>query len=136
MSQDRNSVKPVSCDGPYRHNPNRAMPPRVLAAPWFHAYLTGRKPLPADSEEAFRDCLDRMAALYPVVASGFMEGGHAFGGGFWLHTIWSHRPSIPDVVIVKGPGDVGYFALPYLYEQSRDETLLTDLTPIPLPHSC
>jgi len=132
--KDRNFFRLLSPKGPYRFNPNRAKPPRILVAPKFHAMYSGLTPIPEASIVGFQTCLAKLSALYPVVTSGFMEGGHMIKGGFRINTIWSEHPEIADVIIVKGPGDTGNFGQPYFYEQTRDEMLLADLIPIEPPY--
>ena len=121
---ERNFFTPLSKDGPYRYNPHRAKPPRVYAAPRFFAMLSDKTGTPC---EGIQECLDKLRACYPVVTSGFMEGGQGIRGGFFIHTIWANQPCTADVIFVKGPGDSGYLGLPLLYEQARDESLLEDL---------
>lgn len=125
--------RPLSEKGAYRFNPNRALPPRILAAPRFFAMVTGKIPVPSEYQGSFEECLKKIESLYPVVQTEFMEGGHLIGGGFWIHTIWSSNPLIPDVIVVKGTGDTGHFSLAYQYEQTRNESLLKDFQPIDFP---
>lgn len=136
--EDKNKVKdvfkPLRSDGPYRHNPNRAIAPRVLATPRFHAMLSGKAAVPEASKAGFQICLDKLGKLHPIVDSGFMEGGHIIPGGFWIRTIWSHNPSIADIILITAPGDTGLLGIPLFYEQTLDETLLDPFVPIVLPY--
>jgi hypothetical protein len=118
---------------PYFLNPARELPPQVYAAPRFNGYLTGRLSLPNDAHPGFRQCLAKFAQLYPVVRKHWACGGYQFDGGFEITTIWSPCPELRDVFLVLGPGDsrVTYWPLGRQYAQSRDDTLLTGLTPIP-----
>jgi hypothetical protein len=134
MSRDRNFFTSPSNEGPYRYNPTRAIPPRILAAPRFHAMLCSKIPIPDESKYGFRECLKKLGDLYPIVNSGAMEGGYLLDGGFWIHTIWSDNPRVADVIIVKARSDTGYFGLPYQFAQTRDEYLLADLILIELPY--
>lgn len=133
MSQQSRFLRPLSPEGPYRFNPHRALSPRVLAAPSFLRMLHNEVALSEAETQSFRKCLDQLTLLYPEVKTGYMERKIMLRECFIIDTIWSHTPHAPDIFVVTGPGDVGFFGIGFQYGQTGDEALFDKLTPISLP---